>query len=140
MVVVATDAPLLPHQCTALARRAGIGLGRTGGTGETWSGDIFIAFATGNQGLRPSDYGAVTLREVPLVMLGQEHCDPLYDAAIEATEEAIVNALLAAETMTGRDSITTHGLDADRLVSAMRTGNVSDHGDGRSLGEPDTST
>ena len=126
VVVVATDAPLLPHQCTALAQRAGIGVGRTGGTGETWSGDIFIAFATGNHGLSAGDYGAVTPREVPLMMLAQEHCNPLYDAAIDATEEAIVNALLAAETMTGRDSIAAHGLDADRLVSAMRTGNVSD--------------
>jgi D-aminopeptidase len=118
-VIVATDAPLLPHQCTWLAQRAGLGVGRLGGAGEHWSGDVFVAFATGNRDLPSGDYGAATPLTVPLHMVAGAHLDPLYDAAIEATEEAIVNALLAAQTMTGRDGIVAHGLDPDRLVALL---------------------
>jgi D-aminopeptidase len=122
VVVVATDAPLLPHQCSGLAQRAGIGVGRVGGAGENWSGDIFLAFSTGNRGLPNGDYGAESPREIPLTMTANAHLDPLYDAVIEATEESIINALLAAETLEGRDGVTAHGLDAALLGDAMRTG------------------
>jgi D-aminopeptidase len=109
IVVIATDAPLLPHQCERLARRASLGIGRTGGAGETSSGDLLLAFATGN-GL-PAD----TVR-----MVSEEPIDVLFHAAIEATEEAIVNAMLAAETMTGRGGNTVHALDAELLLEVMR--------------------
>jgi D-aminopeptidase len=119
VVIVATDAPLLPHQCAWLAQRAGLGVGRVGGAGEHWSGDVFVAFATGNRDLPSGDYGAAAASTVPLRMLTGAHLNPLYDAAIEATEEAIVNALLAAQTMTGRDGIVAHALDPDRLAAAL---------------------
>jgi D-aminopeptidase len=119
VVIVATDAPLLPHQCTWLAQRAGLGVGRIGGAGEHWSGDVFVAFATGNRDLPSGDYGVAAPLTVDLQMVAGAHLDPLYDAAIEATEEAIVNALLAGRTMTGRDGIVAHALDADRLVAAL---------------------
>jgi D-aminopeptidase len=120
VVIVATDAPLLPNQCAALAQRAGIGVGRVGGAGENWSGDIFLAFSTGNQGLPNGDYGSEPPIEIPLTMLANAHLDPLYDAVIEATEEAIINALLAARTLTGRDGIVAHGLDPALLVATLR--------------------
>jgi D-aminopeptidase len=114
IVVVATDAPLLPHQCARLAQRAGLGVARTGGAGENGSGDIFIAFATGNRGLAGASTHSVS-------MLDNESIDPLFYATIEATEEAIVNALVAAETMTGKDGSTAYRLDHDLLVEAMST-------------------
>jgi D-aminopeptidase len=119
VVIVATDAPLLPHQCTWLAQRASLGVGRTGGAGEHWSGDILVAFATGNRDLPSGDYGVIAPLTVALNMVAGAHLNPLYDAAIEATEEAIVNALLAAQTMTGRDGIVAYALDADRLVASL---------------------
>jgi D-aminopeptidase len=119
VVIVATDAPLLPHQCTWLAQRASLGVGRTGGAGEHWSGDIFVAFATGNRDLPSGDYGVIAPLTVALNMVAGAHLNPLYDAAIEATEEAIVNALLAAQTMTGRDGIVAYALDAYRLVASL---------------------
>ncbi len=120
IVVVATDAPLLPGQCARLAQRAGLGLARTGGLGATSSGDLFIAFATGNRGLPageapPAMHGVVELRALVDTAL-----DPLFEAVVEATEEAIANALVAAETMTGRDGIVAHRLPHDRLVEVMR--------------------
>ena len=120
VVIVGTDAPLLPHQCTALAQRAGLGVGRTGGAGENWSGDIFLAFSTGNRGLPNGDYGTEFPLTVPLAMVSNAHLDPLYDAVVEATEEAILNAMLAAETLAGRDGITAHALTAERLAEALR--------------------
>lgn len=117
--IVATDAPLLPHQCTRLAQRAALGVARVGGAGEDSSGDLFLAFATGNRGLPAGERGGGTPRTVPLTMLANEAIDPLFYAVIEATEEAIVNALLAAETMTGRDGITAYRLPAERLVEVM---------------------
>ena len=114
IVVLATDAPLLPHQCERLAQRAALGVARTGGAGENSSGDFMLAFATGNRGLTE---GAAS---IDLTMLPNERLDPLFYAAIEATEEAIVNALLAAETMTGRGGTTVHRLDPDALVEVMR--------------------
>ena len=117
--VVATDAPLLPHQCRRLAQRAALGVARGGGGGENSSGDIFLAFATGNRGLQPED-GVDAPATIGLSMVSDGHLDDLYWATIEATEEAILNAMLAAETMTGRDGITFHALPHDRLVEVMR--------------------
>ena len=117
--IVATDAPLLPHQCRRLAQRAALGVGRGGGGGENSSGDIFLAFATGNRALRAEDDGDAP-RTYDLRMLNDDHIDDLYWAAIEATEEAIVNSLVAAETMTGRDGITFQAIPHDRLVDVMR--------------------
>jgi D-aminopeptidase len=112
--VVATDAPLLPHQCNRLAQRAGLGVGRMGGTAAHSSGDLFLAFATGNRGLENGK------REVSLRMLSDSEITPFYDAVIESTEEAILNALLAAETMSGRDGNTVHALDPELLQGALR--------------------
>jgi D-aminopeptidase len=113
--IVATDAPLLPHQCNRLAQRAGLGVARMGGLGENSSGDLFFAFASGNRAL---GLPTGTLR---VSMLPNEEIDPLFEAVIDATEEAILNALLAAETMTGRAGHTAHALDPDLLVEALAT-------------------
>jgi len=118
--LLATDAPLLPHQCQRLAQRAALGVARMGGTANNSSGDLFLAFATGNRdlpsaGAEPSTAPAVhDVRMVP-----DSRMTPLFKAAVEATEAAIVAALLAAETMTGRDGITAHALDAERLLDVM---------------------
>ena len=111
IVLVATDAPLLPHQCERLAQRASFGIARTGGAGENTSGDLLLAWATGNRKLEGPDV-------VRLEMLPNDSIDPLFYAVIEATEEAIVNALLAAETMTGR-GVTVECLDPEALVDVM---------------------
>jgi D-aminopeptidase len=121
IVVIATDAPLLPHQCSRLAQRAGLGIARLGAGGEHFSGDLFLAFAAGNRGLPASDFGADAPLTVPLRMLSDTHITPLFDAAADATEEAILNALVAAETMTGRDGITAYALEADALTEALRS-------------------
>ena len=112
--IVATDAPLLPHQCERLARRASLGVARTGGAGEHSSGDLFLAFATGNAGSEEDGRGLVGLRQ-----LSDERITDLFYATIEATEEAVVNALVAAETMTGRDGTVARALPHDLLVAAM---------------------
>jgi D-aminopeptidase len=111
--VVAADAPLLPHQCDRLAQRAGLGVGRMGGTAAHSSGDLFFAFATGNRQLDGEG-------EVPLRMLSDTEITPFYDAVIEATEEAILNAMLAAETMTGREGNTVYALEPEVLREALR--------------------
>ena len=118
--VLATDAPLLPHQCNRLARRVPLGLARVGGLGSTSSGDIFLAFATGNRGMPPTEAEAAGDGSIGLRGMVDRGLDPLFEAAVEATEEAIVNALVAAETMVGRDGITAHRLPHDRLVEVMR--------------------
>jgi D-aminopeptidase len=119
IVVLATDAPLLPHQCERLAQRAGLGIARMGGIASTGSGDIFIAFATGNRGL-PGPATTPAPRPVHDVrMVDDGRMTPLFQAAVEAVEEAIVNALLVAGTMTGADGITAHGLDGERVVEIM---------------------
>lgn len=119
IAVVATDAPLIPTQCARLAQRCGLGVARAGGGGEHWSGDLFVAFSTANRGLPASDLGEATPVTVGLEMLSNTYITPLFDAVVEATEEAILNALLAAESMTGRDGITAHRLDPDRLLRAL---------------------
>jgi D-aminopeptidase len=118
--IVATDAPLLPHQCARLARRAPLGVARMGGLGSTTSGDLFLAFATGNRGMPPTEQEATRGGAIALRGLVDRGLDPLFEATVEATEEAIVNALVAAETMTGRDGITAHRLPCDRLIEVMR--------------------
>jgi D-aminopeptidase len=118
--VVGTDAPLLPHQCTRLAQRVSMGLARMGSYASHGSGDLFIAFATGNRGLSHRAGEEDPRPTVDLRMVVDEGINPLLEAVAEATEEAITNALLAAETMTGRDAITAHALDADRLTEVMR--------------------
>jgi D-aminopeptidase len=118
IVILATDAPLLPHQCDRLARRASIGLGRMGGGCDDGSGDIFLAFATANGGI-PREGLSRLPATIPLQMVPNERMTPLFYAAAEATEEAILNALLAAGTVTGRDGVTAHGLTPDLLLGAL---------------------
>ena len=113
--IVATDAPLLPHQCNRLAQRMGLGVGRMGGMAAHSSGDIFFAFATGNRGL--GEHVEASVR-----MVSDTGITPFYEAVIESTEEAILNSMLAAETMTGRDGNTAHALDPDLLLEALQTG------------------
>lgn len=119
IVVVATDAPLLPHQCERLAQRAGLGIARMGGTGAHSSGDLFVCFATGNRDLPRSSFAADPRTTVEVRSVNDHAIGPLFDGVIEATEEAILNALVAAETMTGRDGITAHALPHDRLLEVM---------------------
>ncbi len=118
--IVATDAPLLPHQCARLAQRVGLGVARMGSYASHGSGDLFVAFATGNRDLSRRAGENDPRVTVGLEMVVDEHINPLLEAVVEATEEAITNALLAADTMTGRDGITAHALDPDRLVEVMR--------------------
>jgi D-aminopeptidase len=118
--IVASDAPLLPHQCARLARRAPLGVARVGGLGSTTSGDLFLAFATGNRGMPPTEADPAGGGVLELRGAMDRALDPLFEATVEATEEAIVNALVAAETMTGRDGITAQRLPHDRLVEVMR--------------------
>jgi D-aminopeptidase len=113
IVVLATDAPLLPIQCQRLARRATTGLAWVGGIGSNGSGDIFIAFATGNH-VRQGE--AIS----SLRVLSPDNMNPLFQAAAEATEEAILNALTAAETMVGQQGRTIHALPLDRLTEVVR--------------------
>jgi D-aminopeptidase len=112
--VAATDAPLLPHQCDRLAQRIGLGVARVGGTAAHTSGDLFFAFSTANRGLDAAQ------GEIPLRMLSDGEITPFYAAVIEATEEAILNAMLAAKTMTGRDGHTVHALEGEVLKEALR--------------------
>lgn len=114
IVIVATDAPLLPHQLERLTRRVGMGLGRLGSWAGNSSGDLFLAFSTANA-------GAANPTGTPsLTMLPNDRIDPLFQATIDATEEAVVNAMLAAETMTGADGIRLFGLPGDRVVTTLR--------------------
>jgi D-aminopeptidase len=112
--VAATDAPLLPHQCDRLAQRIGLGVARVGGTAAHTSGDLFFAFSTANRGLSAAS-GEIALR-----MLSDGEITPFYAAVIDATEEAILNAMLAAETMTGRGGHTVYALDPELLQEALR--------------------
>ena len=114
IVVVATDAPLLPHQLKRVATRVSLGVGRTGGMGQNSSGDIFVAFSTANPNSAPAKAVA------PVQMLPNDKINPIFHATVQATEEAILNALLAAETMTGADGARVYALPHDRLLAAMR--------------------
>ncbi len=113
IIIVATDAPLLPHQLKRVATRASLGVGRMGGRGENSSGDIFVAFSTANA-------GAVVDTVTSVDMMSNNRINPVFTATIQATEEAIVNAMLAAKTMTGADDMRVYGLPHDRLLEALR--------------------
>ena len=113
VVLVATDAPLLPHQCTRLAHRAALGVARTGGAGEDGSGDFFLAWSTGNR-VQAGPGGVAGVR-----MLTGGRIDPLFHAVIEAVEEATVNALLAAETTSGKDGAVAYRLDPGLLAQVL---------------------
>ena len=116
IVVIATDAPLIPTQCRRLAQRATIGLARVGGLGHNSSGDIFLAFATGN-------HLPIGRREIrSLEMLPHGALDVVFAATADATEESILNALCAAETMTGRDGRIAHAIPLDALADAINAG------------------
>jgi L-aminopeptidase/D-esterase-like protein len=114
IIVVATNAPLLPHQLDRLVKRAALGLGREGSIASNFSGDIFVAFSTANAG------AATEKGTVSLVMLPNERIDPLFIATVQATEEAVTNAMLAAETMTGADDVRAYAIPHDRLREIMR--------------------
>jgi len=114
IVVVATDAPLVSHQLKRLARRVSLGLGRNGSISGNGSGDIFIAFSTANSGAAKPD-GLVQLS-----MLPNDRMDPLFAATVQATEEAIVNAMVAAETMTGIENHRVIALPHDRLRAVLK--------------------
>jgi D-aminopeptidase len=114
IVVIAVDAPLLPHQLKRIARRASMGIARTGGMASNSSGDIFIAFSTANSGAGGEE-GLPTVH-----MLPNDRITPLFEATAQATEEAIINALVAAETMTGVDGHRAIALPHDRLVELLR--------------------
>jgi D-aminopeptidase len=120
IVVVATDAPLLPSQCQRLAQRATLGVARMGGLGENSSGDIFVAFSTGNQGLAQveTDRTPINVR-----MLPNGAMTPLFEAAAEATEEAILNAMCMATTTVGINNHVAYALPLDRLCEIMRAYN-----------------
>ncbi|ERO65927.1 DmpA family aminopeptidase [Pseudomonas piscis] len=121
VVILATDAPLLPHQCQRLAQRASVGIARTGGGTEDSSGDIFLAFATGNRDLPAADYARKDLGFTsPLAMLNNDHISPLFSAAAEAVEEAIINALLAGEPMTSDDGVQVPALTPQILRNALQ--------------------
>jgi len=113
IIVIATDAPLLPHQLKRLARRATLGLARTGSTSGNGSGDIFIAFSTANAGADKTP-GPNAVRTV-----SNERISPLFTATVEATEEAIVNAMVGAETMTGIDGHTVNALPKSELKRVL---------------------
>jgi D-aminopeptidase len=114
IVVIATDAPLLPHQLKRVAKRAALGIGKLGGIGGDSSGDIFIAFSTANPGASNPDRVA-TVRAIP-----NDRINPVFEGTIDATAEAIVNAMLAARTMTGADGWRVSELPHDRLVGVLR--------------------
>ena len=114
IVVLATDAPLLPHQLRRLARRAALGVGRMGGVAGAGSGDLFVAFSTAPTGTPGTDGVAM----VP--MLSDDVIDPVYEAAVQATEEAIINAMLAARTMTGANWYRVPALPHDGVRDVLR--------------------
>jgi len=114
IVIVGTDAPLLPHQLRRVARRASLAIGRMGGIAGSSSGDLFLAFSTASTGTADS------LGVTPVSMLSDERIDPVYEATIQATEEAIINALLAARTMVGANYLRVPALPHDRLREVLR--------------------
>ena len=117
IIVVATDAPLLPHQLKRIARRASLGVARTGGISGNGSGDIFIAFSTANAG------AAANRPTTGITMLSNSQISGLFRATVEATEEAIINAMVAAETMVGRDGRRSEAIPHNRLREILRAYN-----------------
>lgn len=118
IVIVATDAPMLPGQCAAMARRVPLGLARTGTTGGHFSGDIFLAFSTANAGALVSSM-ADTRSVDTLSFIPWGRIDPFYTATVQAVEEAVLNALVAAEDMAGRDDHISYALPHDEVRAAF---------------------
>jgi L-aminopeptidase/D-esterase-like protein len=114
IIVVATDAPMLPHQVKRLAKRATLGLGRTGSVSGNGSGDIFIAFSTANPN------AAAAKSAMSVAMLPNDSLNPVFEATVQATEEAIVNAMVGAETMTGVDGHKVYALPHDKLREVLK--------------------
>jgi len=114
VAIIATDAPLLPHQLRRMARRGPLGMARTGGIGSNWSGDLFLAYSTAN---READ-GPGPLAALTAVI--NEKMDPLLEAAAQAVEEAVINALVAAESMTGRNGQTAAAMPHDDVRDILR--------------------
>jgi D-aminopeptidase len=117
IIIVGTDAPLLPHQLKRIIRRAALGLARTGSIASNGSGDIFIAFSTGNADADQANSSAT------LSMVANEDIVPLFEATVQATEEAIINALVAGRTMTGNRGNTVSGIDHAALQQVLREHN-----------------
>ena len=117
IIVAATDAPLLPHQLKRIAKRTALGMARNGGIGSNGSGDIFISFSTANPN------AGQAARGVSVRMLANEDMDPLFLATVEATEEAIINALVAGRDMTGDRGHSVKGIDHDELIEVLRKHN-----------------
>lgn len=116
IIIVATDAPLLPTQCKRLAQRATVGLARIGGNGDNGSGDLFLAFSTGNRGMEV----APTREPSPVRWFRNNTISDLFEATVDATQEAILNALCMATTTVGVENRTSHALPLDRLQDVMR--------------------
>jgi L-aminopeptidase/D-esterase-like protein len=114
IVIVATDAPLLPHQLKRIARRVTLGLGRLGSISGNGSGDIFIAFSTANAG------AGLTQKSANVQTLANGQMDSLFEATVQATEEAVVNAMIGAKTMTGINGHTVEALPHDRLREVLK--------------------
>lgn len=115
IIVVATNAPILPHQLKRLAKRASLGLGRNGSIASNGSGDIFIAFSTAHSAIGTEEGGLYDLK-----MLGNADLNPLFEATVQATEEAVINAMVAAETMTGVNGNRVYALPHDRLREVLK--------------------
>ena len=125
IAIVATDAPLMSHQCKALARRVTLGLARTGTSGSHFSGDLFLAFSVANRGaitpgFLPRAGGPRPYDELKFIPWGS--LDPFYEAVVQATEEAVVNALVAGEEMIGRDGHRSPALPRERIAELFRAG------------------
>jgi L-aminopeptidase/D-esterase-like protein len=126
IAIVATDAPLLPQQCKALARRVTLGLARTGTTGSHFSGDLFLAFSVANPGaITPGNRASAHSTPEPgpydqLRFIPWGALDPYYEAVVQATEEAVLNALVGADEMTGRDGHRSPALPRDEVADLFR--------------------
>jgi len=115
IIIIATDAPLLPHQLKRLARRASLGMARTGSLGGNSSGDIFLAFSTANPNAARGDGKG----SASLLSITNDHIDPLFSASAYATEEAIINSMIAAEDMTGHNGLSIKAVPSDKLKEIM---------------------
>jgi D-aminopeptidase len=114
IVVVATDAPLLPHQLKRIAERVALGVGKVGGRGENSSGDIFLAFSTAN----PNAFGRKDNTQVE--MIANDQCNPLYEATVQSVEEAIINVMVAADTMEGINGNKAYALPHDAVMRLLK--------------------
>jgi D-aminopeptidase len=116
IAIVATDAPLQPHQLKRLARRVPMGLARTGAVGNNSSGDIFLAFSTANE--QAYESGGAKLRTA--FFLRNDAIDPIFNAVVEATEEAVIDSMVCNQTMVGRDGHTSHALPLDQVMTLLK--------------------